>query len=78
MKLISSPHQILLFLFLGIDDALNVGLKYDNDLLTFATKKQIALISPSQLHISIKNGRKFMAYLMAKKCFMVYERSEIS
>ena len=49
---LNSPDMT--FLFLGIDDALNVALKYDQDLLSFATKKRIALLSPTQLHISIK------------------------
>ena len=49
---LNSPDMT--FLFLGIDDALNVALKYDQELLSFATKKRIALLSPTQLHISIK------------------------
>ena len=54
-------HQIaelntpdLIFMFLGIDDSLSVALKYDPDLVAYADKKRIALISPSILHISIK------------------------
>ena len=49
---LNSPDMT--FLFLGIDDALNVALKYDQELLSYATKKRIALLSPTQLHISIK------------------------
>ena len=65
------------FLFLGIDDALNVGLKYDKDLLTFATKKQIALISPSQLHISIKMVENLWRIDGQKESvFMVYEEAQ--
>ena len=54
-------HQIeelntpdLIFMFLGIDDSLSVALKFDPDLVAYADKKRIALISPSILHISIK------------------------
>ena len=41
-------------MFLGIDDSLSVALKYDPELVSFADKKRIALVSPSILHISIK------------------------
>ncbi len=41
------------FLFIGIDDALNIALKYDNSLLSFATQKNIALLSPTQLHMAL-------------------------
>ena len=51
----------IIFMFLGIDDSLSVALKHDPELVSFADKKRIALVSPSILHISIKNGREFMA-----------------
>ena len=44
----------IIFMFLGIDDSLSVALKYDPDLVSYADKKRIALVSPSILHISIK------------------------
>ena len=44
----------IIFMFLGIDDSLSVALKYDSELVSFADKKRIALVSPSILHISIK------------------------
>ena len=44
----------IIFMFLGIDDSLSVALKYDPELVSFADKKRIALVSPSILHISIK------------------------
>ena len=65
------------FLFLGIDDALNVALKFDRELLTYATKKQIALISPSQLHISIKMVENLWRIDGQKESvFMVYEEAQ--
>ena len=45
---------VIIFMFLGIDDSLSVALKYDPELVSFADKKRIALVSPSILHISIK------------------------
>ena len=44
----------IIFMFLGIDDSLSVALKHDPELVSFADKKRIALVSPSILHISIK------------------------
>ena len=44
----------IIFMFLGIDDSLSVALKYDPELVSYADKKRIALVSPSILHISIK------------------------
>ncbi len=44
----------IIFMFLGIDDSLSVALKYDPELVSYADKKKIALVSPSILHISIK------------------------
>ena len=52
IKELNTPD--IIFMFLGIDDSLSVGLKYDSDLVSFADKKRIALVSPSILHISIK------------------------
>ncbi len=44
----------IIFMFLGIDDSLSVALKHDPELVSYADKKRIALVSPSILHISIK------------------------
>ena len=52
IKELNTPD--IIFMFLGIDDSLSVALKYDPDLVSYADKKRIALVSPSILHISIK------------------------
>ena len=44
----------IIFMFLGIDVSLSVALIYYPDLVSYADKKRIALVSPSILHISIK------------------------
>ena len=49
---LNSPDMT--FLFLGIDDALNVALKYDQEPIIICNKKTYSLLSPTQLHISIK------------------------
>ena len=52
IKELNTPD--IIFMFLGIDDSLSVALKFDPELVSFADKKRIALVSPSILHISIK------------------------
>ena len=52
------PIEINLFTLASIEpfpvDSLFIALKYDQELLSYATKKRIALLSPTQLHLSIK------------------------
>ena len=52
IKELNTPD--IIFMFLGIDDSLSVALKFDPELVSYADKKRIALVSPSILHISIK------------------------
>ncbi len=57
----------VIFMFLGIDDSLSVALKHDPELVSYADKKRIALVSPSILHISIKQWLKTLAFRWSKR-----------
>jgi len=64
------------FLFIGIDDALNIALKYDNSLLTFATKKNIALLSPTQLHMALHMFENLWRIdKQSEQAFKIYEEA---
>ena len=64
------------FLFIGIDDALNIALKYDNSLLSFATKKNIALLSPTQLHMALHMFENLWRIdKQSEQAFKIYEEA---
>ena len=64
------------FLFIGIDDALNIAIKYDNSLLSFATKKNIALLSPTQLHMALHMFENLWRIdKQSEQAFKIYEEA---
>jgi len=64
------------FLFLGIDDALNIAIRYDPNLINYATKKNIALLSPTQLHMAIHMFENLWRIdKQSEQAFKIYEEA---